>query len=176
MAAYLYCDQLESSRLRTRFLTPGDIQPWSGFFEDAEAVEFLPDFGMSTHLEKARHMIEKQRERYAQKRFGLQALLEKKTNAFVGVCGLLTQEVEGKTEIEVGYHMLKKYWGQGFAPEAAKLFINYAFENNLTKSVISIIDIHNTNSQRVAEKNGLTREKQIRYTAGEEVYVYRIAK
>lgn len=174
MSTYKYQDKLESDRLHTRFLTSNDIEVWANFFADKEAVAFFSDFGLKTNVDRARHMIEKQLERYAQNRFGHQALIEKKTNSFIGVCGLLTQEIEDKFEIEVGYHVFKKYWGQGYAPEAAKLFISYAFDNNLTNSVISVIDISNIKSQKVAEKNGMTREKQIKYTDNEDVYIYRI--
>lgn len=40
------------------------------------------------------------------------------------------------------------------------------FENELTDSVISVIDIGNIKSQKVAEKNGLIREKQTKYSDG----------
>jgi RimJ/RimL family protein N-acetyltransferase len=102
-------------------------------------------------------------------------LLEKESNEFIGQCGLIKQEVDGKTEIEVGYHVFKKYWGRGFAPEAAKIFLEYAFNNNLSDSVISIIHVGNTKSQRVADKNGLTREKQTRWS-DLDVFIYRMHK
>jgi [ribosomal protein S5]-alanine N-acetyltransferase len=127
----------------------------------------------TTPAQNAKAFIDFQLNRYKNNELGLQALIEKQTGNFIGVCGLLTQTVEGKAEIEVGYHLFKKYWGQGFAPEAAKMFINYAFENNIADSVISLIDIQNKNSQRVAEKNGLTIEKIIETDEGKE-YVYRI--
>lgn len=176
MAIYRYQDKLESQRLITRFLTVSDITLWAGFFADKEAVEFFPDFGLSSPIERAKHMIDKQLQRYAQNRFGHQALIDKETHAFIGVCGLLTQEVDGITELEVGYHIFKTYWGKGYAPEAAKLFIDYAFRNNISNSVISVIDTGNTKSQRVAEKNGLILEKQTKYTDNEDVYIYRINK
>ena len=176
MTTYKYQDKLESNRLYTRFLTPNDIEVWAEFFSDKEAIAFFSSFGLTTNIDRAKHMIEKQLERYAQNRFGHQALIDKKTNNFIGVCGLLTQEVEDKNEIEVGYHIFKKYWGQGYAPEAAKIFISYAFDNTITNSIISVIDIGNIKSQKVAEKNGLTREKQIKYAENEDVYIYRINK
>jgi hypothetical protein len=55
---------------------------------------------------------------------------------------------------------MKKYRRQGYAPEAAKLFFDYALRNYLTISMISIIDIRNIKSQRVAEKNGLRKKKK----------------
>lgn len=176
MTNYIYQDKLQSERLITRFLTIDDIEIWANFYADKEAVEFFPSFGLTSNIERAKHMIEKQLDRYANYRFGHQVLIDKKTNNFIGVCGLLTQEVDSITEIEVGYHIFKKYWGQGYAPEAAKLFINYAFENNLTSSVISVIDIGNIKSQKVALKNGLTKEKQTKYSDHEDVYIYRISK
>jgi ribosomal-protein-alanine N-acetyltransferase len=174
MTTYKYQDQLESERLVTRFLRTDDIYAWADFFSDNDAIEFIPDFGLKTNIERAKHMIDKQLDRYAQNRYGHQALIEKGTNKFIGLCGLLTQEVNNISEIEVGYHIIKQYWRRGFATEAAKIFIDYAFENGLSDSVISVIDIENIKSQRVAEKNGLIREKLTKYFDDEDVYIYRI--
>ena len=152
-----------------------DILPWSNFFSDPEAVEFMSTYLLDSGEETAKHWIRRQLTRYNENRYGLQALVDKKTNQFIGQCGLLKQEVDGQNEIEVGYHIFKQHWGQGFAPEAAKLFIEYAFTNTLADSVISIIDIRNIRSQIVADKNGLQREKQTRWS-DIDVYIYRIQK
>jgi ribosomal-protein-alanine N-acetyltransferase len=170
---YIYEDGLQSDRIITRKLVYEDHKAWAGFFKDKEAVEFFPAFGPGSDEDRSKHWINRQLNRYMDKRFGLQALIDKRTGQFIGQCGLISQEVEGEAEIEVGYHLFKQFWGQGYAPEAARLFINYAFVNNLAASVISIIDIRNTKSQRVADKNGLTREKQTRWS-NLDVYIYRI--
>jgi RimJ/RimL family protein N-acetyltransferase len=175
MTTFIYKDHLESDRLLTRKLTSNDSEIWSDFFRDKEAIEFLPDPGISSVEERAKLWIDKQLNRYADHQFGLQALIDKKTNQFIGQCGLLKQIIDGQTEIEVGYHIFKKYWGQGYAPEAAKLFINYAFQNNITNSVTSIINIKNIKSQRVADKNSLKKEKQTMWS-GLDVFIYRIDK
>lgn len=170
---YTYHDQLESERLTTRFLIPEDAGVWVEFFEDTEAVAYLPEFGLDTAEEKAEYWMDRQLARYRDKRYGLQALLHKQTGELIGQCGLLQQEVDGQTELEVGYHILPRYWGQGYAPEAARLFINYAFEHKLAPSIISIIDIRNHKSQRVTEKNGLVRERQTRWS-DLDAYIYRL--
>ncbi|MDQ3847806.1 MAG: GNAT family N-acetyltransferase [Thermoproteota archaeon] len=174
-ATYKYRDRLETKRLLTRFLTAEDYLIWADFFNDKEAIEFLPTFGLTSALDRAKHWVERQLTRYKEKQFGLQALINKETKEFIGQCGLVKQEVDGEAEIEVGYHIFKKYWGNGYATEAARVFIDYALQNNLTNSIISIIDIRNIKSQRVADKNGLTREKQIKWS-GSDVYIYRISK
>ncbi len=171
----MYQDNLESKRIITRKLTNEDASLWAEFFADKESVEYFPPSGLSTNLEQATNWVNKQLDRYATNRFGLQVLIDKQTNQFVGQCGLLMQEVDGVIELEVGYHVFKKYRGQGYAPEAAKLFIDYAFKNNLADSVISIIDIRNIRSQRVAEKNNLIKQKQTKWS-DLDVYIYRINK
>jgi RimJ/RimL family protein N-acetyltransferase len=147
---------------------------WLDFFKDPEAIELFPDFGLKTIEERAQHWIDRQLMRYREHRYGLQILIDKKSGAAVGQCGLMLQEVDGEQELEVGYHIFKKYWGQGYAPEAARLFLDFAFEHGLADSVISIIDVRNDKSMRVAEKNGLRREKQTKWL-DLDVYIYRIA-
>lgn len=172
---YKYEDKLESERLITRKLVREDSLILADFFADEEAQKFLPKY-FELPLDRAKHLIEKQLERYEEKRFGHQVILHKETKEFLGICGLLAQDIEGIIEIEVGYHFLPKHWGKGYAPEAAELFISYAFDNDLCESVISVIDLENLKSQRVAEKNGLIIEKQIKYVDEEDVYIYRIKK
>jgi [ribosomal protein S5]-alanine N-acetyltransferase len=170
---YIYKDGLETKRLVTRFLTHADILPWTKFFNDPDALEFLPIFGFNSSEEKAAFWIDKQLTRYREKKFGLQALIDKSTNSFIGQCGLIKQVVDDVEEVEVGYHIYKQYWGLGYASEAAKLFIDYAFANQLSGSVISLIATGNLKSQRVAEKNGLAREKQTTWS-GHDVFIYRL--
>jgi RimJ/RimL family protein N-acetyltransferase len=89
----------------------------------------------------------------------------------VGQCGLLLQKIDGKLEIEVGYHIIQKYWGMGYAPEAAKLFVDFALENQLAQNVIAIIDVKNEKSIRVAEKLNMKFDRNSNWM-GEDVKVY----
>lgn len=175
MTNYFYTESLESKRLLTRKLTMNDVDPWAKFFEDKDAVEFLPNIGFATTKDRAKHWIEKQLCRYSENRYGLHALINKETNEFIGQCGLLGQVVDEEQKVEVGYHIFKKHWGQGYAPEAAKLFIDFGFNNNQATSIISIININNIKSQKVALKNGLTKLKQTKWS-DLDVFIYQINK
>lgn len=165
--------RLESDRIITRRLTKDDVDKWMEFFSEKEAVQFFPDTGIKSNQERAVEWIDRQIDRYNKNTYGLQALIDKNTNELIGQCGLLLQVVDGQTELEVGYHILKKYWGQGLAPEAARLFIDYAFAHGLAESVISIIDKRNISSKKVAQKNGLELEKQTLWK-NLEVEIFRI--
>lgn len=156
---YVY-NEIETERLKTRFLTEEDYLVWAHFLNDPESVRFFPNAKFQSTEERAVFWITKQLNRYKENRYGLHALIDKNTGEFIGQCGLLLQEVDGKKEVEVGYHVFRKYWGNGYAPEAAIAFKNYAFDNNLANSVVSIIHKDNFRSQNVALKNGMKKEKE----------------
>lgn len=176
MPPYHYPDQLQTKRLITRYLTKADIPVWAQFFQDPEAIEFFPMYQGRPHEECSTEWINRQLNRYANQQYGMQALIVKETNTLIGQCGLLIKDVNGTPELEVGYGLIKKYWGQGFAPEAARLFIDFAFQHHLAESVVSTIATGNYNSQQVAVKNGLFRDPTTTQADGLELYVYRIHK
>ena len=93
----------------------------------------------------------------------MNVLIHKKSQELIGWCGLLIQIVDNVEELEVGYSIIPKYWGNGYATEAVKKCVDYAFENNLRDSIISIIQVNNVESERVAIKNGLIPKKQAIY-------------
>ena len=92
----------------------------------------------------------------------------------MGMVGLLVQEVDGVTELEIGYHLLPSAWGHGYATEAAIACKEFAQEHELAPSVISLIDPGNSNSQAVAKRNGMTLEKRTVHR-GTDALVFRIA-
>jgi [ribosomal protein S5]-alanine N-acetyltransferase len=74
---------------------------------------------------------------------------------------LAWQQVEGKTLLEVGYHLHRDQWGHGYATEAARACLDYAFRDLGAAEVVSLIRPENLPSRRVGERNGMTVDKQI---------------
>ena len=124
----------------------------------------------------AQYWIDLCLKRYEENRLGLQALLDKETGAFIGQCGLLKQEVNGKPEIEVGYHLIGRYWGMGYATEAAQMFRDYGFENSATESLVSIIHPLNEQSKKVAMRNGMKLVDTRTIFREQEYHLYRITR
>jgi [ribosomal protein S5]-alanine N-acetyltransferase len=162
----------QTERLNLRPLVAEDAKTWQLFIDHDEAMRYMHTFFPPDMEHQALYWIGFGLNRYFEGRYGMMALIEKETGEMVGMCGLLSQVVDDIPELEVGYHIFPKHWGKGYAPEAAKFFINYAFDNNLNDSIISVIDVGNVKSQRVAEKNGLFCEKQT-VQMGDDVFVYR---
>jgi len=158
----MYLDGITTDRLVFRKLTLSDIAPWEKFFESKEILPFLGlEKEADTH-ELSTKWIKKQLWRYENKQFGHHALMHKKKDELIGQAGLLTQYANDKEEIEIGYHILPKFRKLYFATEAAEKVKEYAFENNLSTSLISIIHQDNIASQKVAKNIGMKKDQKLR--------------
>ena len=171
---YLLTDQ-ETERLCFRVLTKEDFQNWLPFFEDKLILTY---FGIDPNLPKnelCENWFKKVFHRYENDLGGLNAIILKETGELIGQCGLLIQTVEGKKRLEVGYSLLPKYRGFGYATEAATKCKDFAFKNDLADELISMIHVDNISSENVALKNGMSLESIIDYE-GMPANIYCIKK
>ncbi len=83
--------------------------------------------------------------------------------------------VDDIEEIEIGYRLHPDHWGQGLGTEAARAVRNYGFDNLKLPRLISLIHPDNVASRRVAEKNGMTPEKETIFR-GFPTIVYSISR
>ncbi len=166
-------ENLETDRLKFRKLNLNDIPVWDEFIADDASKVFLKID--QTDSEASKKWILNQHRRYNNNLGGLLAIIDKKTNRFLGQAGLLVQEINGINEIEVGYHLLPSARKKGFATEAALALIKYAFENNLSDNIISLIHVDNYNSQKVAARNRLKQLSRTNYH-NFPVFIYSISK
>jgi ribosomal-protein-alanine N-acetyltransferase len=139
---------LETARLRLRPYTRDDIEPLRAVFADAYARQFYPLMG---EAEKLAGWIEWNLLNYEHDGVGLWALEERgQPGRLIGDCGLTYQDVEGRRELELGWHLLESERGRGYATEAAQACLNYAFERLAVSMVCSIVDPTNVASRAVA--------------------------
>jgi RimJ/RimL family protein N-acetyltransferase len=151
---------LETSRLMLREFVPEDADSLSRVLSDAETMRFYP-----APLDRAgvEAWIERNRRRYEKDGHGLWAMILKSSSELIGDCGITIQEVEGLPYREIGYHVRRDCWGQGFAAEAAQACRDYGFIHLHAGQLISIMRPDNLPSRRVAEKNGMTLWKECDY-------------
>ncbi|WP_145412774.1 GNAT family N-acetyltransferase [Paenibacillus xylanexedens] len=103
---------------------------------------------------------------------GLLLAFNKEDQQLVGTSGLIPQVIDGKDELEVGYWVREPYWRQGYGYEQAKAWKEYGLQQG-EKRLISLIQYGNSGSMRVAEKNGMTHEKDVDII-GKQVAVFSI--
>lgn len=80
------------------------------------------------------------------------AILEKKTNYLIGLCGLNPyKEMEPEIEFKIGV----QYWGHGYATEIGNQIIKSSFANTNIKGIYGIAQPENLASRKVLEKIGM---------------------
>lgn len=151
----------ETTRLKFRALSLDDFDAWLPLFESDEVAIFLEMDTKLTQRERCQKWFDKSFYREKNNLGGMNVLIDKETGRLVGQCGLLVQTVEDEERLEIGYSILPEFWGMGYATEAATKCKEFAFENNLAKSLISQVHIDNKGSEKVARKNGMTAEKRV---------------
>jgi ribosomal-protein-alanine N-acetyltransferase len=146
---------LETERLVLRHLTMADLDALAALYADPEIRRHFPD-GVRTHeqtREELAWIIDVYYRRYG---YGLWATILRQTGAFIGRCGLLPWDIEGRTEVEVAYLLDKRHWGRGLATEAARAIVDHAFATLPVDRLICMTGPENTASRNVAIKAGMT--------------------
>ena len=163
---------LRTDRLLLRRIKPDDRIPFEGVLSDPGTMVHYPAPFDRPAVER---WIQRALASYAEHGCGLYAVLLLETGEFLGDCGFLFQEVEGVPELELAYHLGRRYWNQGYATEAARACRDYAFETLGRQRLISLILPVNLASRRVAEKVGMSVEREVEFH-GYHHLVYSLAR
>lgn len=83
-------------------------------------------------------------------------------NNLIGCCGLRPFENQPNT-LEIGFHIKKEYWNQGYATEAATAMIDYAFNTLKIKELKAGHNPKNIKSKNLLLKLGFIYEDKYFY-------------
>ena len=161
---------LETERLRLRPLRRGDIDDYAALNADPEVMRHVG--GTWDRSRSWRHLA-----------FlighwplggsGMWALEQRETGAFVGTVGF--SEPEGWPGLELAGKLARRWWGYGYASEAARAALAHAFTVLQRNRVISLVRPHNHASIRLVERLGERLEGRT-VLAGTEYLVYGIER
>jgi RimJ/RimL family protein N-acetyltransferase len=163
---------IETDRLLLREFAPEDLAALARVLCDRETMRFYP---MTFDESAAEDWIARNERRYATEAHGLWAMDLKSTGEMIGDCGITLQNVDGESLKEIGYHLRRDMWGQGFATEAAGACRDYGFSRLKAEALVSLIRPENFPSRRVAERNGMKVWKETMH-AGLPHLVYRVLR
>lgn len=146
-----------TEHLRIRHFRESDFDAMAQLLADPEVMKFSLDGPCS--IERTQKYMTYIFNMYRDHGLGLWAVEHKNDDRFIAYCGHFIHTIDQQREIELGYRFARPYWGKGLATEAGKAVCDYAFNQLKLNRLISIIQAENIASIRVAEKCGLTYEK-----------------
>jgi RimJ/RimL family protein N-acetyltransferase len=149
---------LETERLLLRPWREDDYEPYARLMADAEWSKYIG--GPLSDIEAWRKMAGIVGH-WQLRGYGTWAVARKCDDAFVGYCGPWFPH--GFPEPEIGWALLPAHARQGYATEAARAAVAHAFVVLGWTTAISIIAEGNTASERVAERLGAVRERELEF-------------
>jgi [ribosomal protein S5]-alanine N-acetyltransferase len=161
---------IATPRLYLRELTEDDAQNFYGLNLDPDVLQYTGD-SVFESVDAARFFLHNYTNVYKKTGMGRWAVIRKEDGAFLGWCGL--KYAEDTKETDLGFRFFKKYWGQGYATEAATACVALGFSKLNLPFIIGRAMEANSASVRVLEKVGFTLHQFFDFE-GEDGVIYRI--
>ena len=150
---------LETERLVLRWQTEDDAAFIRELVNEPAWKRFIGDRQVHT-LDDARAYIRRSAtDLYARQGFGFYLVERKADGAPVGICGLIKRDY--LEDVDVGYALLSRYRGQGYAREATAGVLAYAHEALGLGRILAVTDGDNHRSIRLLEQLGMTFERLV---------------
>lgn len=145
---------LETPRLQLFEFAARDAPFVLELLNEPAFVRDIGDKGVRTLRDALAYIESGPRASYDKHGFGLYRVTAKSTGEPIGMCGLLKRDVLEHPDL--GYALLERHWGQGYALEAAQAIMRHARDALGLEDVLAITALDNPASVRLLEKLGFT--------------------
>lgn len=147
----------ETERLILRELLKSDADGMFELDSDPLVHQYLGNKTIN-NINQSIELIDFVRQQYIDHGIGRWAIIDKSTNDFIGWSGLkfVTELNNGhQNYYDVGYRLIRKYWGKGIATETAIIALDYAFNTLNTNEVYAAAHCENGASNKILQKIGM---------------------
>jgi [ribosomal protein S5]-alanine N-acetyltransferase len=148
---------IESERLIYKQITKDDKELSIGMSQDELVMKYIT--GRALNKEEALKRFEEQlavNSRNAS--LGFIKSCERESGVVIGYLKMAKME---PGVLEVGYAVLPKFWGKGYASEMLKAMVNHASHFKQFHQLLGVIDVNNPASVKVLTKQGFTFQKEL---------------
>lgn len=149
---------INTARLILRQWQDKDIAPLTAINQDPKFFEFIAS--PLKNSEEAKDFINRANIYFKEHGFGWWAVEIKKSQELVGFVGLrkIDYDLSFCPTIEIGWRLGSKYWGYGYATEAAKKVLEIGYTNFNLPEIVSFTIPYNIKSIKVMERLGMHRD------------------
>lgn len=169
---------LHTARLTLRRPAATDLDGFAAMNADPEVMRYIGAGKLRTR-EETRAGLERAAHDWDENGHGLFSVEARDSGEFLGWVTLAEPLFLPRIlpAVEIGWRFLREHWGHGYATEAARATMRFAFEDRGLDRLVSIRHVENLASQRVMEKLGMHRELDTTVPAtGQPVVVHAITR
>lgn len=147
-------NELETNRLKLRAWKAEDYSLFANLNADSVVMEYFP---ATLSAEESNRMADRINERMTARGWGLWATELKSTNEFIGFVGLNVPSgtLPFSPCVEIGWRLDRKFWGIGYATEAAMEALRFGFEELELDEIVAFTSTHNYRSRAVMYRLGM---------------------
>jgi RimJ/RimL family protein N-acetyltransferase len=162
--------QLRTDRLVLTRIVADDLADLCHMHRD---VDVMATLGGVRSDELSAEILVQLMTHWEQHGFGYWMAHDADSGAFVGRGGLREVVVGGGPEIEVGYALMREYWGRGLATELARACVRVGFDALGRQDLVAFTLPTNDASRRVMQRVGFLYERDVIW-AGMPHVLYRL--
>ena len=166
---------LTTERLVLRAFRRDDLPAYEAMGQDPEVMRYL---GGLWSAEKTHQAALDANRSLRENGYGFLALERRTDGVFVGIAGLSVEQWY-PDDLQVGWRLPRAHWGQGYASEAGRAWLDLAFERTGRDRIISMADTPNQRSIAVMQRLGMTFDHEARLRDGEDEFdasIYAISR
>lgn len=149
--------QLATPRLVLRGWRDSDLPAFAAMNADPQVMAFFPrTYGRA----ESDGLVARIRDHFRRHGFGFWAVEAPGAAPFIGFVGLWISDFAAPFTpcVEIGWRLAPRYWGRGYATEAAHASLRFGFETLQRDEIVSFTAAGNLRSRRVMERIGMTRD------------------
>lgn len=148
---------LHTERVTLAPLRHSHLGPFEALNQDPEVMAFMPE---PLRPEISRGWFQRLQQHTVDRGFGVWALERTQSGEFLGILGLnqISFEAAFTPAVEILWRLARRHWGHGYATEAGREALRFAFEQLGLREVVSFTVPANRRSRAVMERLGLHHE------------------
>jgi RimJ/RimL family protein N-acetyltransferase len=148
---------LHTPRLLLRRWREADLEPFAALNADPLVMEHFP---APLSREDSDALVQRIEDSFELRGYGLWAVEVATTREFIGFTGLSVPSFDAHftPAVEVGWRLARRSWGRGYATEAARAALAFAFEEVELNDLVSFTATTNQRSQAVMRRIGMTHD------------------
>ncbi|MBB4826062.1 ribosomal-protein-alanine N-acetyltransferase [Sporosarcina luteola] len=152
--------EIQTERLVLRKMKLSDSDCLFDIWSDPEVTKFM-NINSFADKKQAIDMIEFLDKLSLDNKAIRYSIIELESNSIIGTCGYNSVDFSN-AKAEIGYDLSKSYWGKGYATEAVRSLLDYAFNTLKFNRIEAKVQPENKSSIKVLQKLNFTFEGTMR--------------